>query len=86
MLDQLQTLYNSGSITEDHLKQKLQEAIDNLPEEHKMKLKAENVDLIELIMNFIKSKKPEAETEKPIEEESGRKKVKRGIFSLIGIS
>jgi hypothetical protein len=39
----------------------LSEAIEKMPDDAKMRLKEQNINLLQFIMNFIKDKKPEDE-------------------------
>ena len=77
MLTQLQKMYISGGISEELLIEKLSEAIEKMPDDAKMKLKEQNINLLQFIMDFIKNKKPKDEN---VDNETvERKKIKKGI-------
>jgi hypothetical protein len=87
MLLKLQKMYNSGEISEEMLIDKLSEAIEKMPDDAKMRLKEQNINLLQFIMNFIKDKKPEDENKnfENNEEEKRKKKPKKGINLLCEI-
>jgi hypothetical protein len=58
-----------------------------MPDDAKMRLKEQNINLLQFIMNFIKDKKPEDENKnfENNEEEKRKKKPKKGINLLCEI-
>lgn len=76
MLLKLQKMYNSGEISEEILIDKLSEAIEKMPGDSKMKLKEQNINLLQFIMNFIKNKKTEDEKENAENTEREKRKKK----------
>ena len=78
LLTQLQNLFNSGNLSEDDVKEKLLKALEVIPEEHKKKLKEENIDITEMILNYLKSNKGgKADTEQDI-----KNKIKNGFYLI----